>query len=57
MAAPMFSAIKNMTNDLTDLNEAPIPDNKANKPISNMNKPKEESKKKGGFWSNLFGRS
>lgn len=57
MAAPMFSAIKKMTNDLTDLNKTPIPDKKENKPTSKMNMQKEKPKKKGGFWSNLFGKN
>ena len=57
MAAPMFSAIKKMTNDLTDLNETPIPEKKVNTPNTIANKLKEKSKKKGGFWSNLFGKN
>lgn len=57
MAVPMFSAIKKMTNDLTDLNEVPVPDKKVDNPISDMNKQKEKPKKKGGFWSNLFGKN
>lgn len=43
MAKPMYSAIKKMTNDLSDLNQTP--------------QPKEKTKKKGGFWSSLFGKS
>lgn len=39
----MYSAIKKMTNDLSDLNQTP--------------QPKEKTKKKGGFWSSLFGKS
>lgn len=46
-AVPMYTAIKKMTKDLSELNEATI----RPKPI------KENNKKKGGFWSNLFGRS
>jgi hypothetical protein len=57
MAVPMFSAIKKMTNDLTDLNETPIPAKKVSTPNTVVNKPKEKPKKKGGFWSNLFGKN
>lgn len=57
MAAPMFSAIKKMTNDLTDLNEPPISDKKATKVNNNKITSKEKPKSKGGFWSNLFGRN
>lgn len=57
MAAPMFSAIKKMTNDLTDLNEIPIPEKKVNSPNINKTELKETPKKKGGFWSNLFGKN
>lgn len=60
MAVPMYSGIKKMTNDLTDLNEVPMPEKKENfsdqRQTNNQNKPDEKLKKKGGFWSNLFGK-
>ena len=67
MAVPLFSGIKKMTNDLSDLNETPPPMKKQsnNPPPKSHPEPKpniqdksiEKPKKKGGFWSNLFGRN
>lgn len=56
MAVPMFSAIKKMTNDLTDLNETPVSEKKPiQKKKTTQNKPNQKPAKKGGFWSGLFG--
>ena len=61
MAVPMHSAIKKMTNDLTDLNEAPTPEKESKssnqREKNNLNNTAEKPKKKGGFWSNLFGKN
>ncbi len=57
MATPMFSAIKKMTNDLTDLNDSPMPEKKTSDTSRNSRQSKEQPKKKGGFWSNLFGKN
>lgn len=58
MAVPMVSAIKKMTNDLSDLNEVPILEKiVAPKKETTQNKPGQKQSKKSGFWSNLFGKN
>ena len=59
MAAPLFFAIKKMTNDLTDLNEIPMPEKEVNKSVLNVNRTAEKPKKKGGvlvkpIWKKLI---
>ena len=56
MAAPMFSAIKKMTNDLSDLNDTPMPEKKVIATNIKASQSKEKPKEKGGFWSSLFGK-
>ena len=55
MAKPMYSAIKKMTNDLSDINEAPIQNKTPNLEDKDRNKeiPKKE---KIGFFKRLFGK-
>ncbi|PHN02476.1 hypothetical protein [Flavilitoribacter nigricans] len=45
---PLHNAIKKMTQDLTGLNEPPLPEKR--------NGGRKSGGKKGGFWSDLFGR-
>lgn len=52
-AKPLYSAIRKMTNDLSDLNE--IPQFSIKKPETNSDQT-QSADKKGGFWSNLFGK-
>jgi hypothetical protein len=52
-ARPLHSAIKKMTNDLSDLNE--MPEFSVRKTETNPEQP-QNLEKKGGFWSNLFGK-
>jgi len=61
MVLPLSSAIRKMTNDLSDLNKTPIPQGKPDKVTRNKTQErgsqKKVNKKRSGFWSNLFGKN
>ena len=57
MAAPMYRAIRKMTEDIEDLNEAPTPETppRPNPPAPPVDSGRRD--KKSGFWSKLFGKN